>query len=67
MYGHTVGSGLNNNVNALSVFNNLLIAGGEFTGHISRWDGNDWNILGGGVESNVWTIINYQNSIIARW
>jgi hypothetical protein len=54
-----VGAGLNNRVCALAVTNNLVYAGGFFTGtadghpltYVGCWDGTNWNSLGsaGGV------------------
>jgi hypothetical protein len=48
--------GLNQVVNAMTIYNGDLIAGGNFTqagdvpvNFIARWDGNSWHPLGGGV------------------
>ena len=53
-----LGSGFNNNVWALTVYNGELIAGGSFTTaggvnakSIAKWNGNSWAPLGSGLES----------------
>jgi hypothetical protein len=50
-------------INALTVFNGDLIAGGEFTlagattvSHIARWDGTQWHAMGAGVNAQVRTL-----------
>lgn len=50
------GVGTNGTINALTVYNGRLIAGGSFTtaggsaaNSIAQWDGADWSPLGGGV------------------
>ena len=52
----TLGTGTNQRVRALTVYNGQLIAGGEFTNaggiavlHIARWTGSAWLALGDGV------------------
>lgn len=42
-------------INALAYdnVNNLLYAGGNFTGHIAVWDGTSWTILGSGLNNIV--------------
>jgi len=57
--GGVVDDGLNDEVNALAVYNGELYAGGRFTdlngennntlSHIAKWDGNQWMPVGGGV------------------
>jgi hypothetical protein len=51
-----LGSGVNESVNSLIVFNNELVAGGEFTtaggiqaNRIAKWNGTNWSALGVGV------------------
>jgi hypothetical protein len=52
----SLGSGVNNIVYALNVFNNELVAGGFFTiaggvnvNYIAKWNGTGWSPLGSGV------------------
>jgi hypothetical protein len=59
-------------VNALFVYNNELIVGGEFdsaggvhANNIARWNGATWSALGGGVNNGVYAITNYNNQLIA--
>ena len=58
------GSGANNDVRALAVFDEgtgpALFAGGDFTsaggapaGHLARWDGAGWSTLGAGLDDSV--------------
>jgi hypothetical protein len=51
-----LGTGMNDQVKALTVYNGVLIAGGLFTvadgntvNYIAWWDGLHWNSVGGGV------------------
>lgn len=70
---NSVGAGLNNDVYALAVYNGSLFAGGIFTysnlfsGHIMRWDGNDWWQLGNnGIDlqgSKVHALAVYENEL----
>ncbi len=47
-----VGGGLDHNVRALAVLpDNTLLAGGTFTGLLSRWNGTAWSTFQGGVDS----------------
>ena len=49
-----VGSGANAPVNDLIVYNNALVAGGQFVnigGGIATWDGSNWTAFGQGVDS----------------
>jgi hypothetical protein len=50
-------------INAMTVFNGSLIAGGEFTlagtttvSHIARWDGTQWRAMGTGLNAQVRTM-----------
>jgi hypothetical protein len=63
-------------VNALTVFNNELIAGGAFNtaggvtvNNIAKWNGSSWSPLGSGMfkgnVSNVSALIVYNNQLIA--
>lgn len=60
----SVGTGLNNEVRSLAVFDDgngqALYAGGEFTladttpvDRIARWDGTNWSAVGGGMDQDV--------------
>ncbi|MGP8217568.1 MAG: hypothetical protein ACLQQ4_18515 [Bacteroidia bacterium] len=51
-----LGSGMNGYVNALTVYNGNLIAGGSFTtaggnaaNNIAEWNGTSWSALGSGM------------------
>jgi hypothetical protein len=51
--------GFNGSVNALAVYQNQLVAGGSFTRwgdtiveRIARWDGNNWQPLGTGIDTD---------------
>lgn len=51
-----LGSGVNGEVNAITVYNGDIIAGGEFTiaggsniSFLAKWDGTQWTSLGSGV------------------
>lgn len=53
---HSLGSGMNEAVNALVIYNGALIAGGEFStadgnlvNCISSWNGTSWESVGNGV------------------
>ncbi len=70
-----LGSGTNNNVYDLTVYNGELIAGGEFTtagetaaNRIARWDGTTWSPLGsgmGGEYPHVSALTVYNGELIA--
>jgi hypothetical protein len=61
--GHAVrplGTGMNNYVHALAMFNGALYAGGQFTSaggvnaaSIARWNGSAWSAVGSGVNNHV--------------
>ncbi len=49
-----VGDGLSYNVRALALApDGGLVAGGEFTGALAKWNGTAWSVLGGGVSGGV--------------
>lgn len=55
-----LGTGMNNDVNALAVFNGQLVAAGAFTtaggasaSRIAQWNGSNWQPLGPGLGSTV--------------
>ena len=57
-----VGSGMDDAVRALTVYNGELIAGGSFTSAggvdancIARWDGSSWQPLGSGITGGYYT------------
>ena len=76
-----LGEGVNGRVNALAVYDNELIVGGDFlsvesnykiTKHIARWNGSEWNpiIVGevnglGGYDYPVHSLEVYNNTLIA--
>jgi len=64
--------GVNGSIRAVTVFNNLLIVGGDFTvaggtlaNHIAAWDGSSWSSLGLGMNSIVYALTIYDNKLIA--
>ncbi len=67
-----LGSGMSNDVYALTVYNGELIAGGYFTkaggvdaNNIARWDGNNWQPLGSGMNNYVYALTVYNGELIA--
>ncbi len=67
-----LGSGVNGNVYALTLYNNELIAGGYFTfagsqpaNSIARWNGTSWQPLGTGMDFSVFALTVYNNELIA--
>ncbi len=68
----SVGTGMNNRVNALAVYNGELYAGGAFTlaggtpaNHISKWDGTNWSALVPGTNSTVTAMAEYNGDLYA--
>lgn len=62
-----LGTGMNDNVCALTVYNNHLFAGGDFTAagggnanYIAAWDGSAWSPIGTGTNAGVWALTPYQ-------
>jgi hypothetical protein len=67
-----LGTGMNGNVRALSLFNGDLIAGGQFTNaggnsanRIAQWNGTGWNALGVGMNNTVRALTTFNNNLIA--
>ena len=68
-----IAAGVDGGVNALTVYNNRLIAGGWFTvagevtaNQIASWDGSSWSALGSGMSGGeVWSLIVYDSQLIA--
>ena len=67
-----LGTGMNNYINALTVYNNELIAGGSFqtaggvsADRIAKWNGTSWSPLGSGVNATVYSLAVYNNELIA--
>ncbi len=56
-------------VNAVTVWNGLLVAGGTFTGggmdHIALWDGAAWQGLGAGFPVSVQQLLTWNNVLVA--
>ncbi len=64
--------GINGEVNALTVYNGNLIAGGQFTEaggvsvkNIAQWNDTDWAKIGNGLNTSVSSLITYNNVLIA--
>lgn len=63
----TLGSGLDNSVNAIAVDNlGKVYVGGDFNHnaygttdlqHLAMWDGNAWHAIGGGVSGSIWPTV----------
>jgi hypothetical protein len=67
-----LGSGVSHPVNVLSVYDNELIAAGDFTtagdmeaNYIARWDGSSWLPLGSGMNDEVSALAVYNDELIA--
>jgi len=67
-----VGGGMNNNVNALIVFNNELYAGGSFSlagnnavQKIAKFNGSSWESVGGGITDDVYSLEIYKDKLYA--
>ena len=65
-------AGMNNIVNALTVYNDLLIAAGGFTSagdvaasHIAAWNGSSWSALGSGTNDATYALTVYNGQLIA--
>jgi hypothetical protein len=59
-------------VYALTVYNNQLIVGGDFTtdrggiaNRIARWDGTSWHPLGSGMNNVIFDMAVYNGQLIA--
>jgi hypothetical protein len=65
-----VGAGLPHPVNALTTFHGSLVAVGaatlsnQWTGHLSRWDGNAWATSSFPTDGNLLGAIEYNNQLI---
>ena len=67
-----LGTGLNAHSFALALYENKLIAGGEFSSaggvnvsNIAAWNGSAWSALGTGTNNAVGTLTSFGNSLIA--
>lgn len=67
-----LGSGMNDRVEDLVVYDNKLIAGGMFTtadgdvvNGIASWDGSSWSPLGSGMDGGVYALSVYDGKLIA--
>lgn len=65
-------NGVNGTVRALTIFNNDLIAGGDFTSaggvsanHIAKWNGSSWSAIGSGTNGTVRALTVYNDELIA--
>jgi hypothetical protein len=66
------GTGFNNIVRCMIIYNGNLIVGGDFNAknslvvnHIAAWDGSNWMPLGDGVDGGVEVLFVYNNQLIA--
>ena len=67
-----LGAGTNGNINAVFVYNNELIAGGDFTtaggqivNHVAKWNGTNWQPLGLGTNDAIFAFTYYNGYLIA--
>lgn len=67
-----IGGGLNTRVEALTVWNGYIVAGGDFTSsdgtvlnHVAYWDGSQWNPLGAGMNDTVRALTVWNGTLIA--
>jgi hypothetical protein len=65
-------NGLNGRAVCMTLYNNDLIVGGDFTlagavpaNKIARWDGTSWHSLGAGLNDGVYTVTVYNGLLIA--
>ncbi|MGA2669654.1 MAG: hypothetical protein ABSF32_12195, partial [Ignavibacteria bacterium] len=68
----TLGSGTNNIVYAMTVYNNQLVAAGNFTtaggntaNYIAVWNGTSWSALGTGFNNTVYALTVYNGNLVA--
>ena len=69
-----LGAGVNDQVNALKVFNGELYAGGKFTqaggnaaSHVAKWNGTSWTALGAGMPLEAYSLTVYNNQLYASY
>jgi hypothetical protein len=67
-----MGTGMNDEVNAIVVYDGQVVAGGWFTtaggtpvNFIARWDGSAWHPLGAGLNSPVMALTVHEGQLIA--
>src|ERR1041384_6378560 len=67
-----VGSGTNNDVNAIVEYNGYVVMAGNFTSaggsaadHIAQWNGTAWLPLGAGLNAEVYALAVYNGNLIA--
>ncbi|MFK7756014.1 MAG: hypothetical protein AB8B53_03665 [Flavobacteriales bacterium] len=67
-----LGEGMNDNVLALEIFNDELIAAGKFTSsggtevlRVAKWNGESWEAMGDGFDDIVYDLEIYDNKLIA--
>ena len=72
VYWSALGSGMNDFVYSLTIYNGDLIAGGYFTNaggvaayYVARWDGSAWDSLGSGMNGFVFSLTVYNGEVIA--
>jgi hypothetical protein len=65
---NALGTGLGNGVYALTVYNDLLVAGTrgtQYAYHLQTWDGTSWGTFGMGLNDNVYALAVYNQTLIA--
>ncbi len=62
----TLGSGLDDTVYAVDLINETdIIAGGDFSSYIQRWNGSSWNTYGGGANARVNALLRLGDDLYA--
>jgi hypothetical protein len=63
---------MSGNIFALTVYNNELVAGGQFTAaggvsayYIAKWNGTNWSEVGTSVNSDVYALTVFNGALIA--
>jgi hypothetical protein len=71
-YWSALGSGVNGNINSITIFNGNIIAAGGFTQaggisslNIAQWNGTNWSPLGNGLNDTVYSLCVYNNKLYA--
>jgi hypothetical protein len=61
---HAMNSAGMNNVRQLAVYNGALVAAWDYTPRLARWDGTNWQALGGGLPLAPMTMAVYRGELL---
>src|SRR5690606_2727067 len=68
----SIKNGTNGVVNAITVYDNKVVIGGNFSeaggvpaANIAQWDGTNWQAIGSGFPEEVYALAVYKNELIA--